>query len=125
MTYDQRYTASPRQTLYHQNALSSKYEKVSLVYEMQILRTTQKQKSWAVSYPSRNFQSAEVSDNVPTSETNLLSTSEFLCLSVCLHHHKDQTIHDTSNYTTINPPNKKGGMETFPSLEPPTHPVTK
>lgn len=88
---------------------------------MQILRTTQKQKSWTVLYPSRSFQSAEVSDNVPTSETNLLIITEVL--SVCLHHHKRQTIHDTSNYTMMNPPtHKKGGMKTFKFRTP--HPTS-
>jgi hypothetical protein len=45
---------------------------------------------------SGSFQSSDVSDNVPTYETNLLITTEVLCLSVCLHHHNGQTIHDTS-----------------------------
>jgi hypothetical protein len=70
---------------------------------------------------SRSFQSSEVSNNVPTSETNLLTATEVLCLSVCTTTKvKPFTILLTTQQLTT--PKKKGGMETFKFRNP--HPTS-
>jgi hypothetical protein len=70
---------------------------------------------------SRSFQSSEVSDNVPTSETNLLITTKVLCLSVCTTTKvKPFMIFLTTQWPTT--PHKKGGMETFKFRTP--HPTS-